>query len=230
MKLKQSILAFGMALLSLTASAYTTTVSESLKVWYDNPEFEPDGTSVSYITVYENDVVNYSAFNMYFVLPEGLRVNQIKQGRETVDDIKLSGRAASTHSIACNIVDGTMLKIFCDSSNNDDFYPDDEDGNPLDELFTVGLIASEDMKPGTYEIYLTDILFVLADGNACVPSNDPIYGTLTVLGENPDTGIESVDLSSDDNTPYFNLQGIEVNPEVNRGEILIHNGKKIIVK
>jgi len=227
MQIKKLFMCLAAATLAIAANAYTTTPSETLKVWYDDPVFNPDGTTVTYLTVYENDVINYSAFNMYFVLPEGLRVNQIKQGRETVDDIKLSGRAASTHSIACNIVDGTMLKIFCDSSNNDDFYPDDEDGNPMDELFTVGLIASPDMAPGTYDIYLTDILFVIADGNACVPVNDPIYGKLTV---NVSTAIQEVEAAEPSDDRYYNVQGLEVDPKLCKGEILINNGKKVLIK
>lgn len=221
-------MALGMGLLCLTANAYTTTTSETLRVWYNNPVFEPDGTTVTYLTVYENDNINYSAFNMYFVLPEGLRVNQVRQGREMVDDIVLSGRAASTHSIACNIVDGTMLKIFCDSSNNDNFYPDDENGNPMDELFTVGLIADEGMTPGTYEIYLTDILFVISDGNACVPANDPIYGTLTVNGSQ--TGIDSINAEEAGDEVYYNLQGQKVDPTKCRGQILVTKGKKVLIK
>ncbi len=227
MQIKKIFMCLAATTLAIVANAYTTTPSETLKVWYDDPVFKPDGTTVTYLTVYENDVINYSAFNMYFVLPEGLRVNQIKQGRETVDDIKLSGRAASTHSIACNIVDGTMLKIFCDSSNNDDFYPDDEDGNPLDELFIVGLIASPEMSTGSYDIYLTDILFVIADGNACVPVNDPIHGTLTVMGP---TSIEDIGTTEPSEGKYYNLQGLPVDPALCKGEILISNGKKVLIK
>lgn len=228
MKIKNALMALGMGLLSMTAGAYTTTPSETLQVWYNNPEFEPDGTTVTYLTVYEHDNIDYSAFNMYFVLPEGLRVNQVRQGRDMVDDIKLSARAASTHSIACNIVDGTMLKIFCDSSNNDNFYPDDEEGNPVDELFTVGLIADEGMTPCVYDIYLTDILFVIADGNACVPVNDPIYGTLTVKGT--PVGVDTIDAEEADEAVYYNLQGQRVDPSKCRGQILVTGGKKVLVK
>jgi len=227
MQIKKLFMCLAAATLAIAVNAYTTTPSETLKVWYDDPVFQPDGTTVTYLTVYENDVINYSAFNMYFVLPEGLRVNQIKQGRETVDDIKLSGRAASTHSIACNIVDGTMLKIFCDSSNNDDFYPDDEDGSPMDELFTVGLIASPEMTPGSYDIYLTDILFVIADGNACVPVNDPIHGTLTVTVP---TSIQYIETTEPAGGKYYNLQGLPVDPSLCKGEILINNGKRVLMK
>lgn len=230
MKMK-FILASLCTLISMGVSAdYTTTESETLQVWYTNPiEFVADNTSVTYLTVYQHDEIDYSAFNMYFVLPEGLRVNKIKMGRDYIDDITLSERASYTHSIACNIVDGTQLKIFCDSNDNSDLYNTDENSNPLDELFTVGLVAAENMQPGEYPIYLTDIKFAMNDGNACIPSDMPVYGTLKVVSPISE-GINNVGEDAQNDGAYFNLQGIKVNVERCKDQILIHNGKKIHLK
>lgn len=224
-------LALAVAATMPATAAYTTTSTEDLKVWYEFPTIIADGETVNYIKVYEHhDGYNYTAFNMHFVLPTGFTVNTVKQGRETVNDITLSARAASTHSIVCNLLDdGQTLKIWCDSSQNDDLYADDEDGNPLDLLFTLGLIASPDMAAGEYQTYLDGILFVFKDGNASEPSYAPIYGTIVV--ENSGTsGIEAVSSDQLDPADCYNLQGIKVDPSKVSGTIVISRGRKVYVK
>lgn len=218
----------GLLLTAVTAQAYTTTESETLKVWFDDFSIEYNSDNVAYLKVYENDNLDYSAFNMTFIIPKGLRVNRIKQGRETVDDIFLSERASSTHSIACNILpDGTTLKVIADSSKNDDLFHDDEDGNPLDELFTIGLVADDTLKPGEYPIEMTGIKFVLTTGDASVPANDHVYGTLTVTGV--ETGVEQISAESLEGKCY-DIHGRLIPGKPERGSIAIFNGKKILVK
>lgn len=211
-----------------TASGYTTTESETLKVWFDDFTIENDGSKVAYLKVYENDGLDYSAFNMTFIIPKGLRVNRVKQGRETVNDIFLSERAASTHSIACNILpDGTTLKVIGDSSMNDDLYHDDEDGNPLDLLYTIGLVADDTLQPGEYTIEMTGIKFVLKTGDASVPADDHVYATLTVTGVG--TGIEELPAASVEGKCH-DLQGRPVQGRPEPGSIVVCNGRKILVK
>lgn len=185
---------------------------------------------MTYLTVYEHDDIDYSAFNMVFMLPEGLRVNQVKSGRDYVDDIKLSERAWADHTISCNIVDGTMLKIACfNPETSHTFYDTDAEGSPMDELFTVGLIADNGMQPGEYTIELTDIKFVMSDGNACIPTDMPVYGILIVQDPGVN-GIRDIEAESLEEGDCFNLQGVKVNPKDCSGQILIHNGIKIRVK
>ena len=211
-----------------SAKAYTTSDSETLTVWYELPTFVADGETVNYIKVYENDGDNvYSAFNMHFVLPEGLRVNQIKQGREMVNDITLSDRAASTHSISCNMPNATTLKIICTSSANDNLYNTDLEDQPLDLLFTVGLIAEPEMTPGSYEIYLDGIKFVFKTGDACVPANEPVYGTMEVSGT---SGIENVDGDRIGLDDCYDLQGRKVDSSRVHGKVVISKGGKFLLK
>ena len=215
--------------MAFNAKAFTTTESETLKVWYELPTFIADGKTVNYVKVYENDGDNvYSAFNMHFVLPEGIRVNQIKQGRELVNDITLSDRAASTHAISCNMPDATTLKVICTSSMNDNLYNTDMDDQPLDLLYTVGLIAEPELAPGEYEIYLDGIKFVFKNADASVPANEPIYGTMVV--ESGTSGIEAIAADELNANDCYDLQGRKVDPARMHGTIVISNGTKVLVK
>lgn len=219
------------ALLSAgTASAYKTTESESLKVWFEPVTLVADGTTVSRLVVCENDTLNYSAFNMAFFVPKGIHIVKVKKGRDLVEDIEMTARASSTHSIACNMLsDGTTIKVIADSSMLDDLYPDDEDGNPLDELYSIGLIADPDMVDGTYTVEMLDVKFVLSNADACVPAVQPIYGTFTITGGKT-TGIDdTVNDPSADEGDYYDLLGRKVHGTPTSG-IYLHNGEKVIVK
>ncbi len=214
--------------IALNAKAFTTTESETLKVWYELPTFIADGKTVNYIKVYENDGDNeYSAFNMHFILPEGLQINKIKQGRELVNDITLSDRASSTHAISCNMPDATTLKVICTSSMNDNLYNTDLDDQPLDYLFEVGLIADPELAPGKYEIYLDGIKFVFKNADASVPANEPIPATMVV-----ESGTSGIGMIADDNANIedcYDIMGRKVNP-VDKHGIIISNGTKLLVK
>lgn len=212
---------------SLAANAFTTTPSESLHVWFDDFTINADGKTVAYLKVYENDNIDYTAFNMTFTIPKGLKINRVKQGRETVNDIQLSERAASTHSISCNILeDGVTLRVIATSSQNDNLFPDDEDGKPVDLLYTIGLVASDEMATGTYPIEMSGIKFVIANGDACIPVPNLVKGEVTVIGKV--VGVEEI--AADKITgPCYDIQGRLVkNPA--QGTIVICDGKKYLVK
>ena len=57
----------------------------------------------------------------------------------------------------------------CYSSKSQDLYTDDIDGNPVTELFTIGLTADPSMANGEYEVRIIEVKFVLAAGGASVP-------------------------------------------------------------
>lgn len=225
---KSLMMVSGLLLSAFSATAYTTTPSETLKVWFDNMTVDYKSDNVFYLTVYESDDIDYSAFNMTFYIPAGLRVNQVKQGREMVDDIFLSERAAATHSIACNILpSGTELKVISTSTKNDNLYNDDEDGNPLDKLYTIGLVADDTLQPGDYTIEMTGIKFVINTGDACVPADDHVYGTLTVKDVNTEIEKISADRLAGE---CYDLNGLPINGVPEAGTIVIYKGKKVIVK
>lgn len=157
-----------------------------LQVWTDAElKFTADGKTVTYMTVYEkNPDVDYTAFNMEFTLPRGFRINLVKKGREWVKDISLSVRASSTHTINCNMPDPTLLKIISTSSQNENYYPDDEDGNECTELFTIGLVADPETYNGTYAIQMDGARFVKKDASGISADDlDHVeYSNVTVSG------------------------------------------------
>ncbi len=179
------LFAFGLTLCGTQANAQTSSKSETLKVWMDNISITADGKSITYLTVYENDVKDYTAFNMSFFLPEGVKVATVKSGRGTSNAIDLSVRAAKTHSISCNMPSPTELKVICTSSQNDVFYPDDEDGKQVDALFTIGLIADTTTYNGEYTITTDGVDMILIDEDSKLKSYQPMKSptfTLTIIG------------------------------------------------
>lgn len=229
MKIKFICAALAALLSGGTAGAYTTTESESLKVWFEPVTLVADGTTISRLVVCESDVLNYSAFNMAFFVPKGIHIAKVKKGRDWVEDIEMTERASSTHSIACNMLDdGITIKVIADSSMLDDLYPDDEEGNPMDELFSIGLIADPDMVDGAYTVEMLDVKFVLSNADACVPAVQPIYGTFTITG-GVTTGIDDVHGDSADEGDYYDLLGRKVHGTPAPG-IYLHNGEKVIIK
>lgn len=180
------VAALALAGAAASRAEFITTESETLRIWAEPITVEADGKTISTLTVYENDVKTYSSFNMVITVPEGITVAKVKQGRETVDDIFLTERGASSHTIACNMLDDKRtIKIISYSIQLDEFYPDDEDGNPLDALFTLGLIASPEMESGEYTCEISDVKFVEVTTDASILPHEPLTFTLTVEGGRP---------------------------------------------
>lgn len=231
--MKKFILSTLLALLTLTANAeFIETTTDKLHVWAEFPDkIIADGKTVNYIKVYEHndDNVNYSAFNMEFILPEGFTVNKVKSGRETKDDIEFSDRATSTHSISCNIADGNNLRIIAYSSQSQELYPDDADGNPLDLLFTVGLIASPDIPSGQYTAEMKGMVFCLPNADSHLPAVASVNYPIDIVS-NGTSGIDTVEAVGEENAKYYDLQGRPVNPQNLRNTIIISKGRKIYVK
>lgn len=225
--IKNGMLLFALGA-SLTVRAYTTEPSETLQVWADPISIVADGTTISTLTVSEHDTYNYTAFNMAFIVPEGITVAKVRQGRDWVDDCHLTARASSTHVITCGQPDPTTIKVISDSSTLADFYPDDEDGNPLDALFTIGLLAAEDMTPGDYKIEILDVKFVLESADAFVLPHEPLYVNLTVLPKDV-TGIDNVRADGDAGDVWYDLFGRRVVGQPSPG-IYLHNGVKVVVE
>ena len=167
-----------LALMGVQAMAQT----QRLKVWGHDFTMTADGKTSTHLTISENDVVNYTAFNMTIVVPEGISVAQVNSGRLYVNDIQINpDRDSGGHTISCNMPDKKTIKIIAYSTDLYEFYPEDIDGNPVDELFTIGLIAAPTMINGDYDIQIIDCKFVPVEGDASV-MNETVYLMMTVQG------------------------------------------------
>lgn len=227
---KNSIILLCLLLFGGQAKAQTSPKSESLRVWMDDVTLSADGESITYVTVYEHDDLNYSAFNISFVVPKGVKIATVKAGRGTRNAIDLSVRAAETHSISCNMPDDTHIKIICTSSQNDEFYPDDESGNLVDEIFKIGLIAENSTVNGTYTIATEGVDFVLKPGTSDVPSYSPATSPsfqLIITGGQDESGIDTL-IMENSNSDRYDLLGRRTTA-THKG-VFIQEGKKIIVK
>lgn len=144
------------------AEALAQSESETLRVWMDDITLTADGETITHLTVYENDVQDYASFNMSFRVPAGVRIAQVSAGRGKMkDDVELSERATESHVITANQASATLIKVSCISMQGENLYPDDEEGNTLDALFTIGLVADPTTLNGTYTVTLGDLDFGL---------------------------------------------------------------------
>lgn len=176
-----SILVCCLALLSGRAQAQRETV----KVWADDVTLVADGKTITYVTVYEHsDEHDYTSFSMSLKVPKGIKIGKVKSGRNWVNAISLSQRATDTHTIACDMPDDSLsVNIMSFSMQNDDFYPDDEDGNPMDELFTIGLVGEPTLLNGTYAIEIAEATFARVVGDDVVGGySDSVYFQMEVTG------------------------------------------------
>lgn len=211
------------------AVANTQAQSETLRVWLDSKiTLTADSSSVAYLKLYENDGNQaYTSFNMSLVVPKGIHVHKVKQGRNMVDDLFLSERATTTHTIACNMPSDTLLKVACTSSMNQDLYTDDEDGNLLDELWTIGLVADPTMVNGDYVVTMPakGLIFNMKQGDTYVSSRikEDVKCIFTIVGG----AITSVKKCETDGSPdvFYDLGGRKLDKPLGRG-VYIVNGKK----
>lgn len=203
--------------------------SETMKVWFDDITLVADGQTITHLTVHESDIYDYTAYNMIFTVPEGVTIAMVKKGREEVLDVEQSVRATSTHSIAVGQPKPDEIRAITFSTQNDVLYPDDEDGNPMDDLYTIGLIASPDMFNGEYEVEMWDVKFVLANTDAFV-LKEPYRGIFTVIGGNVVTSINEVsEEDADKGGEYFDLLGRPAGKSPRSG-IYVRSGCKVVVR
>ena len=155
--------------------------TETLELWGHDLEMKADGKTKTYLTISERDVVDYTAFNMTIMVPKGIHVAKLRPGRDD-DDIALNvDRATKTHTIACNMPEYDYIKVACYSGKSQALYPDDINGNPVTELFTIGLTADPTMANGEYEVRIIDVKFVPTAGGASVPQQ-PVTMKMNVTG------------------------------------------------
>ena len=156
-------------MLALLTAVQASAQTETLKVWMDDVTMTADGKTVTRLYVMENDVVDYTAFSLSLIVPKGVTIAKVKSGRNTVNDIRLTERL-NDHTISCNMLsDGRTIKIISSSPSNSNFYPDDVDGNVMDSIFSIGLVADPAMVNGNYTIEIKDCKFVIQDATASQP-------------------------------------------------------------
>ena len=156
--------------------------TETLEVWGHDFAMTADGSTITHLTISERDVVDYTGFSLTIVVPKGIHIAQVRSGREYVNDIALNvDRATTTHTIACNMPEEETIKVIAYSSQNQNFYPDDIDGNPVTDIFTIGLVADPTMVNGVYEVSIIDCKFAQAPSGASKPQA-PVTMQMTVTG------------------------------------------------
>lgn len=156
--------------------------TETLEVWGHDFSMTADGSTVTHLTISERDAVDYTGFSLTIAVPKGIHIAQVRSGREYVNDIALNvDRATTTHTIACNMPEEDIIKVISYSSQNQNFYPDDIDGNPVTEIFTIGLVADPTMVNGEYEVSIVDCKFAQAPSGASIPQ-EPVTMKMTVTG------------------------------------------------
>lgn len=178
----------------VTAQTKAQSFSNTLEVWMDEVHnVIADGTTVTKVTVYQKDPnFNYTTFNMTLTIPKGMSIHKVKSGRDYVNDIELSVRATNTHTIACNMPEDRTVRIICMSSELQDLYPDDEDGNEYYPLFTIGFVADPSTYNGKYQIELTGCRFVHNDGENLTPADldHTEYSEFVVTGGTDFPGVD----------------------------------------
>ena len=168
-------------MLALLTAVQASAQTETLKVWMDDVTMTADGKTVTRLYVMENDVVDYTAFSLSLIVPKGVTIAKVKSGRNTVNDIRLTERL-NDHTISCNMLsDGRTIKIISSSPSNSNFYPDDVDGNVMDSIFSIGLVADPAMVNGNYTIEIKDCKFVLQDASASQPQ-EAVTASMKVTG------------------------------------------------
>lgn len=226
--MKKFVMTFCLVLLTVVGAQ---AQSETLRVWLDSKvTFTADGSTVTYLKLYENDGdQGYTSFNMSLYVPKGIHVNKVKQGRDMVDDIFLSERATTTHTIACNMPSETLLKVACISSMNQDLYNDDEEGNPLDEVWTIGLVADPTMANGDYIVTMPadGLIFNMKQGDTYVSSRikEDVKCVFTITGGTI-TSIKTLPVEGGKDALY-DLNGRKMDTPVSKG-VYIENGKKVV--
>lgn len=168
-------------MLALLTAVQASAQTETLKVWMDDVTMTADGKTVTRLYVMENDVVDYTAFSLSLIVPKGVTIAKVKSGRNTVNDIRLTERL-NDHTISCNMLsDGRTIKIISSSPSNSNFYPDDVDGNVMDSIFSIGLVADPAMVNGNYTIEIKDCKFVIQDATASQPQ-EAVTASMKVTG------------------------------------------------
>lgn len=163
--------------------------AQNLKVWVNDVAVKADGTTVTTVTVCQTDPTDdqYVGFQMKMNVPEGIHIAQKKSGRVYVDDLTLNANRFEGlgHSLSGNMPDATTIVLSCVDMSNAPFYPDDADGNTVEELFTIGLVAENAAINGEYTVTLSGVDFIHSNGSSNSPTEDVSFRLTITDGQEP---------------------------------------------
>ena len=112
---------------------------------------------------------------------------------------------------------------------NQDLFNDDEQGNPLDEIWTIGLVADPAMENGDYIVTMPadGLIFNMKQGGTYVSSRikEDVKCVFTIT-EGTITAIRKLPINTEKDAIY-DLVGRKVKTPVRKG-IYIVNGKKVL--
>ena len=195
------------------------------------------------------DLSNRNAFMLWIGAPDFYNNPQLKKIPEDhrfrpLPPEVVHGRANDTYDVRVNYLDahGYMMdpyKMYVRKINS-------EDNTPV-EMKVLNLNNWEeensDMYPyGLFYLITTQGLYGVGTNIANNQSiySDPdkgktyhyelIYETDDETLSSETTGVISIPMQDEDNSPYYDLTGREINPKSMKSGIYIHNGKKIIVR
>lgn len=163
--------------------------AQGLKVWVNDAVITADGETKTTLTVYQTDPTDdqYVAFQMKMHVPKGIHIAQKKQGRVYVDDLTLNAERFEGlgHSLSGNMPDEKTIVLSCVDMGNNPFYPDDAEGNTVEELFTISLVADNTMTNGVYTITLSGVDFIHSDGSSNSPEEEVSFKLTVTGGQEP---------------------------------------------
>lgn len=161
-------------------------MAQDFKFWMSNPTLTADGQTVTYLHIYQTDANNkqYWNFQVEITMPEGIHIAKKKVGRDYVNDATLNEDRFEglPHVLGVNMPDATTFKSLCgNSASKQPYYNDNAEGEPVEELFRVGLVADPEMKNGEYTITMYKAILVDTDVKD-FRITEPVTATMTITG------------------------------------------------
>ncbi len=167
-------------------------IASNLKVRMSSPAIMNDGKTVAYLTIYQTDIIDeenkeydlYAQFQFRINVPSGITFAQKDVDGEMVNDITLNASrfrgTSSFLTVSSAQIDKRLSIISSNISKDKTYYQTDAEGNVVEELLTIGLIADESTELGSYEISLSEVKFVHLDASANIPG-ETVTAALSVV-------------------------------------------------
>ena len=202
-----------------------TPIGPSASISIDDVKAFPDGKTKSYVEVLLNEsepgaVITAAMFRL--ALPEGVSIARVysEDDEEYVDDITWPA-AKSKHQVNAMATENTNEIQYSAAGTSGVFFK-----TSTRVLCRIGIIVSEDVEEGEYEMKSSKINFTYynEEGESKPMFQDDFTAKLIVARS---VSINSIN-ADDVNAPIYNVAGQRVS-KTQKG-IFIQNGKKIAVK